>query len=642
MFSSTQKSLEVFRHIHDAIGASSTEDALLREVCEIFVGIAGYRMCWVGRALNNVIQSVTPIAKCGFEEDYLLEANIVWSDTERGRGPVGTAIRTKTPIVCKNTQTSPEFSPWRSDAVKRSYASLIAVPIIVSGDVFGAITIYSAEPDDFDTTDSHFITDFMHDIGEGIERIRYTLEKENETVIINLLLKSAMLKLSLVGQLEYALDVITRIEWLWVERKGGIFLFNKENNLLVMATQKNMSAEQIKKCMIIALGQCLCGKAALSKEILFSPQVDARHDITYDEMHAHGHYCVPITASCELIGLLTLYVADGYMPNHHELGFFATVANILSNLIEFRRKEEASHQKTNELALSNKFLYELFENMRSCVAVYRVSPDGGDFIFSGINLAAERLENIRREEVIGKNVVECFPGVVSFGILEVFRRVWRTGVAEHFPFSFYQDGRIEGWRDNYVYKLTNGEIVAVYDDVTEQKRSEVELTTRANTDCLTGLANRRCFLEQAEIAFERSVRHKKPLSLMMFDIDHFKRCNDEHGHAVGDTVIKRCADVARGVVRQIDVIGRIGGEEFCVLLPYAAEKTAFKVAERLRRKIEAMEIVIDDYRIRVTVSVGVATLRSGCQDVTVLLNRSDMAMYSAKRSGRNRVCIDTE
>lgn len=118
---------------------------------------------------------------------------------------------------------------------------------------------------------------------------------------------------------------------------------------------------------------------------------------------------------------------------------------------------------------------ELFEHMGSAVAVYKAVDNGKDFVISDFNRAAEMVEKIQREQIIGKRVTEAFPGVSKFGLLAVFERVWRSGQPEHFPITFYQDERIEGWRDNYVYRLPTGEVVAIYDDVTERKQLEAAL-----------------------------------------------------------------------------------------------------------------------------------------------------------------------
>ena len=113
------------------------------------------------------------------------------------------------------------------------------------------------------------------------------------------------------------------------------------------------------------------------------------------------------------------------------------------------------------MAMSEHRFKELFENMSSSVGVYEATADGKDFIFSNFNKAAEQTEQIDRKDVIGKSVIDVFPGVTNMGLFEVFQRVWSTGKPEHLPASFYRDKRIEGWRENYIYKLPTAEIVTI-------------------------------------------------------------------------------------------------------------------------------------------------------------------------------------
>ena len=129
----------------------------------------------------------------------------------------------------------------------------------------------------------------------------------------------------------------------------------------------------------------------------------------------------------------------------------------------------------------------LFENMNSGVAIYEAKNDGKDFVFTDFNPAAEQIDEIKKEDLLGKSVVEVFPGIKDFGLFDVFVRVWKTGTPEHHPVSTYRDERIAGWRENYVYKLPSGEIVAVYDDVSEHKRSE--LATRMSEQCFRAIAD---------------------------------------------------------------------------------------------------------------------------------------------------------
>ena len=131
------------------------------------------------------------------------------------------------------------------------------------------------------------------------------------------------------------------------------------------------------------------------------------------------------------------------------------------------QKEAEEALKQSEARFRN-----LFSNMSAGVAIYGVVEDGKDFIFREINPAVERIENVRRVDVIGKSVLEVFPGVKEFGLFEVFQRVWRTGIPEQHPVSEYRDGRISGWRENTIYRLPSGEVVSIYEDVTGKKQAE--------------------------------------------------------------------------------------------------------------------------------------------------------------------------
>jgi len=129
----------------------------------------------------------------------------------------------------------------------------------------------------------------------------------------------------------------------------------------------------------------------------------------------------------------------------------------------------------------------LFENVCSGVAIYEARNDGEDFVFVDFNPAAEQIEHIKKEELIGKSVTEAFPGVRKFGLFDVFVRVYKTGKPEHHPISVYKDERVAGWRENYVYRLPSGHIVAVYDDVSTRKRTE--LVARMTDQCFRAIAD---------------------------------------------------------------------------------------------------------------------------------------------------------
>jgi|GEM_PF-1876429 len=180
-------------------------------------------------------------------------------------------------------------------------------------------------------------------------------------------------------------------------------------------------------------------------------------------------------------------------------------------------------------------------------------------------------------------------------------------------------------------------------DVTAQKALEEQLRALATSDSLTGAANRRHFVDLAQRERERALRRGSPLSLCLFDADHFKNVNDQYGHVAGDHVLSAMAAAARGALRVSDVLGRLGGEEFAMLLPDTDLAGALVVAERVRAAVATTEVQSGEVRandaprsIRVTISVGVAE-RHGDEPIEALLKRADRALYAAKDLGRDCV-----
>lgn len=158
------------------------------------------------------------------------------------------------------------------------------------------------------------------------------------------------------------------------------------------------------------------------------------------------------------------------------------------------------------------------------------------------------------------------------------------------------------------------------------------------TDGLTGVFNRRHFDNELEVQLSRSRRYKFPLSLVLVDVDHFKRVNDEHGHPAGDKVLRAIAGTLQSMVRKADVVARYGGEELALVLANTGEDGAAILAERVRAAVAGLEVVDDRATIRCTVSAGIATSHPGDPlDTSKLLHRADVALYTAKRTGRDRV-----
>ncbi len=161
----------------------------------------------------------------------------------------------------------------------------------------------------------------------------------------------------------------------------------------------------------------------------------------------------------------------------------------------------------------------------------------------------------------------------------------------------------------------------------------------AITDGVTDVFVRRYFLERLNEEIERAAHFATNLSFVMLDIDHFKKCNDKFGHLVGDVALRRIADVLKDNLRDIDIIGRYGGEEFSIVLPETTKESAVIVGERLREAVEKADINAYDENIKLTISIGIATFPNDTNELNQLIDRADQMLYKSKEAGRNRVMV---
>jgi diguanylate cyclase (GGDEF)-like protein/PAS domain S-box-containing protein len=192
------------------------------------------------------------------------------------------------------------------------------------------------------------------------------------------------------------------------------------------------------------------------------------------------------------------------------------------------------------------------------------------------------------------------------------------------------------WRDE---SGTPVQIIKQVQNISERKELEHHLNYQAHIDYLTGVANRGYFFELAEQELVRAQRYGRTLTVATLDLDHFKTINDTYGHRAGDVVLRELPKICRRVLREVDIVGRIGGEEFAILFPETNAQQAIAVAERLREAIAAANVPIEHgLPLHFTISIGIATVNNSDVNIDILLHRADKALYEAKRGGRNRTC----
>jgi diguanylate cyclase (GGDEF)-like protein len=232
-----------------------------------------------------------------------------------------------------------------------------------------------------------------------------------------------------------------------------------------------------------------------------------------------------------------------------------------------------------------------------------------------------------------------WPIVVLFGTLAVLfaARIPMTAVA---PFPFGAQPAEMNWLAAYsLVMILHTVALAVLIVAIARERLEREQRMYAQTDLLTGAMNRRAFMAYAERQIVRHRTAREPMCLLLLDVDRFKSLNDRFGHSFGDEVLTRCVTIVRDNIRPNDLLFRLGGDEFCCLLPETSAMQARLVAERVRGKFENESLPADRTTVKITVSMGIASTETCGYELADLMHQADMAVYAAKREGRNKVVI---
>ncbi len=275
----------------------------------------------------------------------------------------------------------------------------------------------------------------------------------------------------------------------------------------------------------------------------------------------------------------------------------------------------------------------------------------------------ENHSGISPQDALGKNLFTVFPDIPQHWfehkartVVELRNRAFTTWEQRPYVFRFKNNRPITGTSE-FMYQNctfipvadTQGEVnslcIIVY-DVSDVAVSKIELQ-KANQrlkefsrkDGLTGLFNRGYWEHQLLQEFKRQQRSQQTTSLIMMDIDHFKAVNDTHGHTIGDDVIRMVSEVIRNTLRETDVPGRYGGEEFAVILPDTTGEDAVTLAERLRVHVEEQVLKSDDVSLQVTISLGVASWNAEMASHSEWISLADQALYHSKDTGRNRVSL---
>lgn len=394
-----------------------SEDALediISFLCEQLHLSLGYALVWVG--LKKPDGSVSFYAFAGIVPPHLKSLSVRWDNTPEGQGAVGKAIRTRQTQVHKMTG-NPLYQPWATFINKHRLDSVAAFPLVSQDQTLGALVLYAEQPD-------YFTPVFL----KSIEQITYQIT-------------NTMLALRNRERLQrYRLfSDNTHDIFLFLSQDGRILEANQAAVRSYGYTLEELFSMHISNLRLSGDSTCSHNLSGVNNDSLLYETLHRRKDGT----------TFPVEVSSQSACL--------------------NDSKVLLCIVR-----DISDRKQSEIALSvsEERYRHMFDHMGNAVAVYDVLGDGEEFIFKDFNRAAEKMDSIERDGIIGLPVTAVFPMAGELGFLDAFRHVWQTGIPAHLPVTLYKDNRLAGWRENYIYKLPSGELVAIYEDITARKLAE--------------------------------------------------------------------------------------------------------------------------------------------------------------------------
>ncbi len=386
--------------------------------------------------------------------------------------------------------------------------------------------------------------------------------------------------------------------------------------------------------MLAALDDRVAALAALLREATLSD--GALDDVKLRDAHLLSHDFVTdmdrIVFAWDALSVQKVAALKQIAQAVWLLALLTLVAEALFIFMPFVRQLARSHRALQARAVELERLAMVARRTTNAVIITDENCS-----IQWVNEGFTRITGYSLDEVTGQSPAMFLASDADADAIALMRARVRSGLGCRVELlNQRKDGR-PIWLDIDIQPLRddsgrlNG-FISIQSDITERRL----LQYRANTDVLTGLPNRRSFFERLHDEHKRAGRTHCPGALLILDIDHFKQVNDVHGHVAGDEALCAFADVIRHTIRQTDFPGRLGGEEFGVILPETTLTAAMQLAERLRQQVEAQVTKTQDADLTVTVSIGLASL-SPDKEVSDVFSRADLALYKAKAAGRNQV-----
>jgi PAS domain S-box-containing protein len=426
----------------------------LHEVCRIIIEECGHAMVWVGYAEQDEAKTVRPVAQAGFEEGYLQTLSITWADAERGRGPTGTAIRTGRPSSCPSMLTDPRFAPWRAEALKRGYASSLAVPLLDEGKAFGALTIYAKQPDAFSDEEVKLLGDLADDVAYGIASLRV---RDAHGRAVEELAQSEERARSEAARLQAVLDTAPAIIWIAQDAECTSITGNRAaHEFSRVPSDADMSktgaqSERLAHYRILENGKELTPRDLPMQRVAATgqPISNCALDFVFDD------------------GVVRT-VLGNVTPLLNTEGKPTGAVGVFVDSTERRRA-------LNELRETRDYLDNLLNYANAPIIVWDPA-----FRITRFNRAFERLTGRRAQDTLGQPIEILFP---EEGKAEALAQVRRAGSGERLETVEIPIRRTDGavrmvlWNSATLFVADGTTIVATIaqgQDITERKQAEAE------------------------------------------------------------------------------------------------------------------------------------------------------------------------
>ena len=456
---------------------------------------------------------------------------------------------------------------------------------------------------------------------------------------INMILSESLRNISLEEILQKSLNMILSIPWIAFEPIGSISLVENDPDILVMKAQYGLPEPLIKLCARIPFGKCICGQAALTRQIVFADHIDERHEICYEGMSPHGHYVVPILFGNRTLGVLNIYLKEGHIRNKKEEEFLRAIADTLAGIV-------VRKQAGNELRESSRKLNTLINNLPGIA--YRCANDPlwtMEYLSEGVL----ELTGYPVEEFLG-NRIRSFASIIEPEDCSKITEDIQKALDEKKPYTLEYRINTASGTQKWVWErgsgvLADDKLLALegfITDITERKKMEDRIEYLAYYDDLTGLPNRNLFIDRVNQGIARTEYSKKLVAVLSIDIDRFKSINDTYGLNTGDAVLKEIAERFAVSVRDGDTVSRLGNDDFgFLLIDIAQSDDVILVAEKIMRNA-AQPILHHGNEIVLTLSAGISVYPTDGKDASALIKNANLAFAKAKQQGRKNYQFYTE